>query len=138
VFVNKLASIILNNTNRVVGWLTSVGCVLASECPEPRLFRVPIRPSRNFRVVMRKFLKDVRTVHRTPNSTLFDLLPNFYLNSFWYATSESVGKKRRVKGEISEKKLIKDTENSLLLIDVHVKLQCIFFLQIFGGDPHFS
>src|SRR5277367_2612716 len=78
-------------------------------------------------------LKDVRT----PNSTLFDLLPNFYLNNFWYATSESMKKKLKIKGEISEKKFIKDTENSLLLIDVHVKLQCIF-LQIFGGDSHFS
>src|SRR5277367_5772338 len=60
---------------------------------------------------------------RTPNSTLFDLLQNFYLNNFWYATSESVKKKLRVEGEISEIKLIKDTKNSLLLIDVHVKLQ---------------
>src|SRR5277367_2886078 len=33
-------------------------------------------------------IKDVRT----PNSTLFDLLPNFYLNNVWYATSESVEK----------------------------------------------
>src|SRR5277367_4146306 len=35
-------------------------------------------------------------------------------------------KKLSVKGEILEKKLIKDAENSLLLIDIHVKLQCIF------------
>ena len=57
---------------------------------------------------------------RAPNSAVGDLLPNFYLNNFWYATSESV-KKLRVKGKILEKKLIEDNENSLLLIDVHVK-----------------
>src|SRR5277367_2378373 len=70
---------------------------------------------------------------RASNSAVGNLLPNFYLNNFWYATSEPVKKKLRVKGEISEKKLIEDTE---ILIDVHVKLKCIF-LKIYGGDPHF-
>ena len=60
----------------------------------------------------------------------------FKLNNFWYATSESVKKIEGQGRKISEKKLIEDTENSLLLIDVHVKLECIF-LQIFDGDPHF-